>query len=318
MGRHWSNSHAQMNEWDANGEIHWPKSGGFPRRIAKEPYIPENRKIAVGDVWTDIDRINQTAKERLGYPTQKPEKLLERIIKASSKPGDMILDPFCGCGTAVAVAQRLDRKWYGIDVTHLAINLIGTRLTDSFGGQVSDYCEVKGVPTDMAGARKLFTDDPYQFQYWALSLVRARPAPEDQKKGPDQGVDGRRFFHDTFGDEKPRQIVFSVKGGDLKADDVRALGFVADREKADIGVLISLEKPTRGMRNDANDAGYYTFEMTGQKYPKLQLLTIEELLVEGKGIEHPPWAEDRTFRKATKAAPVSTEKTLTLFDIDED
>ena len=122
-GRHWANSHDQLDAWDAEGLIHWPKpgsAGGFPRRRAAQPFDPSSRKVTVGDIWADIDRINQAAKERLGYPTQKPEALLERIINASSTEGDVVLDPFCGCGTAVAVAERLRRRWIGIDITYLA------------------------------------------------------------------------------------------------------------------------------------------------------------------------------------------------------
>ena len=150
----------------------------------------------MGDVWTDIDRINQSAKERLGYPTQKPEALLDRIVRASSREGDTVLDPFCGCGTAVTVAQRLGRRWIGIDVTHLAISLIKTRLADAFGDAIARTYKVIGEPVDLSGARALAELDRYQFQYWALGLVGARPTPADQKKGADKGIDGRLYFHD--------------------------------------------------------------------------------------------------------------------------
>ncbi len=157
MGRHWANTAALMDEWDSAGLIHWPKkgkAGGFPRRRAAEPFVEADRVITVGDVWTDIDRINQLAKERLGYPTQKPEALLDRIIKASSSPGDTVLDPFCGCGTAIASAQRLGRRWIGIDITHLAITLIRHRLFAAFGKDIIKRYKVIGEPTSLPDARR--------------------------------------------------------------------------------------------------------------------------------------------------------------------
>ena len=166
MGRHWANSHQQLDEWDAAGLIHWPRKtgrrGGFPRRRAAEPFAPEERRVVVGDVWTDIDRINQSARERLGYPTQKPEALLERIIEASSNEGDVVLDPFCGCGTAVVVAQKLNRRWVGIDITHLAVNLIKHRLADTFKIKPgkSAYAVV-GEPESLSGAEQLAKEDPF-------------------------------------------------------------------------------------------------------------------------------------------------------------
>lgn len=146
MGRHWANSRDVMEEWDRRGEIHWPAEGGFPRRRDPVPFDAASRTITVGDVWVDIDRMNQTAKERLGYPTQKPEALLDRIIRASSNEGDIVLDPFCGCGTTVAVAQRLNRHWIGIDITHLAITLIRHRLRNTYGDQIESTYEVIGEP----------------------------------------------------------------------------------------------------------------------------------------------------------------------------
>ncbi|HRT32390.1 MAG TPA: site-specific DNA-methyltransferase, partial [Anaerolineae bacterium] len=219
MGRHWGNSHAVMDAWDAQGLIHWPKAGvrgGFPRRRAEDPFVPEERTVTVGDVWTDIDRINQTAKERLGYPTQKPEALLERIIQASSNEGDTILDPFCGCGTAIAVAQRLQRKWIGIDITCLATSLIKGRLRDLFGEQA--LFKVIGEPVTLSEAKSLAEQDPYQFQWWALGLVGARPV--EHKKGADRGIDGRLFFHDEGKGGKTKQIILSVKAGHLTAPHV--------------------------------------------------------------------------------------------------
>jgi DNA modification methylase len=182
MGRHWANNDATMEDWDSDGLIHWPKDGGFPRRRAAEPFDPSSRAVVVGDTWTDLDRINQTAKERLGYPTQKPLALLERIVEGSSNEGDLILDPFCGCGTTIHAAQKLSRRWIGIDITHLAISLIEKRLTDAFPG--IEY-EVHGTPKDIEGARDLAARDKYQFQWWAVSLVNAVPFG-GKKKGAEE------------------------------------------------------------------------------------------------------------------------------------
>jgi DNA modification methylase len=297
MGRHWANLPSRMDEWDALGLIHWPKEGGFPRRRAKEPF-DHSRMVAVSDVWTDIDRINQSAKERLGYPTQKPEALLDRIIRASSNEGDLVLDPFCGCGTAVAVAQRLGRRWVGIDITHLAIGLIKTRLNDAYGADLAKTYRVVGEPVSLPDAEALAKLDRYQFQYWALGLVGARPTPADQKKGADKGVDGRLYFHDDVETGKVKQVVFSVKSGHLKNEHVRELPHVLDREQAQIGVLITLEAPTGPMKSEAAAAGFYNSPW-GTKHPRVQVVTVAELL-EGRKIDMPPSQDLRTFKKAAK------------------
>jgi site-specific DNA-methyltransferase (adenine-specific) len=302
MGRHWANTRTTMDEWDAAGLIHWPKlgkSGGFPRRRASEPFVEEARMVTVGDVWTDIDRINQAARERLGYPTQKPEALLERILQASSKEGDTVLDPFCGCGTAIAVAHRLKRRWIGIDITHLAITLIKHRLRDSFGDEVARSYKVIGEPVSIPDAETLAAQDPYQFQWWALGLVGARPV--DQKKGADKGIDGRLYFHDEAESGKTKQVVLSVKAGHTNVAHVRDLRGVVDREKAEIGVLISMEEPSKPMRTEAAGAGFYRSPGWNKDYPRLQLLTIADLL-EGRGINMPPIRQTGvTFKQAPKA-----------------
>jgi site-specific DNA-methyltransferase (adenine-specific) len=246
------------------------------------------------DVW-EISIIAGFKKERLGYPTQKPEALLERIINASSNPGDVVLDPFCGCGTALAVAQQLKRHWVGIDITHLAITLIKHRLQDAFGSKVK--YTVIGEPVSLPDAEVLANHDPYQFQWWALGLVGARPV--EGKKGADKGIDGRLYFHDE--PKSTKQIVFSVKAGTLHTNYVRDLRGVIEREKAEIGVLISLEQPTKKMRSEAASAGFYQAP-SGNRHPRLQLLTVAELLA-GKGVDYPPEEArmDVTFRQAPKA-----------------
>jgi DNA modification methylase len=233
--------------------------------------------------------------ERLGYPTQKPVGLLERIIQASSNEGDVIMDPFCGCGTAVAAAEKLKRNWIGIDITHLAISLIEKRMRDAYGQDMQ--FEVHGTPKDLASARDLAERDKYQFQWWAVSLVDAQPWG-GKKKGADGGIDGVKYFHD-LDREGVRKIIVSVKGGKLKADDVRALNHVREREKADIALFVSLEKPTAGMVKDAAAAGFYT-SATKKQYPRVQLLTIDGLLHGQHRPEHPDHMPDLNFKKAQK------------------
>lgn len=292
--RSWGASIEQLEKWLAEGRI-LLKRDGTPRLDGLKVFLDETKGKPLSTNWTDIQRIGNTSGERLGYPTQKPEALLERIISVSSNPDDVVLDPFCGCGTAVAAAQRLGRKWIGIDITHLAINLIRTRLKDTFGA--STVFDVYGEPTSVEGAEELARTDPYQFQWWALGLVGARPT--EQKKGADRGIDGRIFFHDGSPADKTRQIILSVKAGHVTVSQVRDLVGVVQREKAAMGVLISFEEPTRPMRAEAASAGF--FETPWGKHPKIQLLTVGELL-DGRRIDYPQTAGvNRTFKQAPKA-----------------
>ena len=280
-----------LDELDRMGRIVWPqKEGGVPRF---KRYLDEMKGVAVRDWLDDITPISSHAAERLGYPTQKPEVLLERFIKASSKEGDLVLDPFGGCGTAVIAAQRLGRRWIGIDITHLAITLMKKRLFDTFGKHAK--FQVIGEPTDVAGAEALAKQDPYQFQWWALGLVDARPA--EGKKGADKGIDGRIYFHDEQETGKTKQVIISVKAGHTGVAHVRDLRGVLDREKAAIGVLITMEEPSQPMRTEAADAGFYHSPGWNQEYPRIQLPTIAELLA-GKGLDVPPL--QATFKEAPK------------------
>jgi DNA modification methylase len=260
--------------------------------------------------WKGVRKVWRCPKEtmakldkegRIKYTkTQKPEALLERVIKASSNEGDTILDPFCGCGTTVTVAQRLNRRWVGIDVTYLAIALIKHRLESAYEGK-AEY-EVVGEPVSLPDAQALAKQDPYQFQWWALGLVGARPV--EQKKGADRGIDGRLYFHDEPDESKTKQIIFSVKAGNLKPEFVRELRGVVEREKAAMGVLISLEEPTKAMKKEAADAELYHSPGWNKKYPRIQLVTVGELLSgSGKsGIKSPPSKHANvTFKKAPKA-----------------
>lgn len=250
-----------------------------------------------------IGNLQASANERLGYPTQKPEALLERIINASSNEGDVVLDPFCGCGTAVAVAERLQRKWIGIDITHLAIALMKNRLRDTFGTHLTPY-EVIGVPTDLASANALALESEhsgrFQFEHWALELVEARPG-NNQRKGADRGVDGYiNFFDDNSG--KAKTVLVQVKSGHVQRNVIATLKGDMDREKAEIGLLVTLEPPSKPMLQEAAAAGVYVPEAyPDRQFPKVQISTIEDLL-DGKlpSLPRLGLADAPTFRRATR------------------
>ena len=274
-------------------------------------YFDEQRGRPLSDVWTDIPPLNSQAIERLGYPTQKPLALLERIINASSNPGDVVLDPFCGCGTAIAAAQQLGRKWIGIDITHLAVALQKNRLKDMFDLKpVTDY-RIIGEPTDVGSAKQLAQEDRYQFQFWAVSLVQARPLGgegKQGKKGSDRGVDGVLTFIDDPR-AKPKRALVQVKSGHVRPGDVRDLRGTLEREQSPIGVLITLEAPTREMEREAVAAGVYRSPLTQREYPKLQIVTVDELL-NGKEIQVP--ITRTTFKQAGRARQGGTQTALRL------
>jgi site-specific DNA-methyltransferase (adenine-specific) len=290
--RVWRWTPEKMEALHDAGRLVYTKSG-MPRY---KRYLDEMPGSAVTSVWTDIPPINSQAQERLGYPTQKPEALLERIILSSSSEGDVVLDPFCGCGTAIAVAQRLKRPWIGIDITHLAVNLMKNRLRDTCDVLPKRNYDVIGEPTDQAGAEQLAAEDPYQFQWWALGLIGARPV--EQKKGADKGIDGRiYFYHPESGEAE--QIIISVKAGHTGRAHVHELRGVVDREQAAIGVLLTLQESTKPMREEAASAGFY--DSPWGKHPRLQIMTVGELLA-GKTIDTPPLRQaDRTFKKAPRS-----------------
>ena len=298
----WRTNHAGMMElWNApqtevpnsHGRIKLGKDGK-PTKRCRIFFLDDLPGVPLQSIWDDIISLRGGSEERLGYPTQKPLALLERIIQASSNDGDVVLDPFCGCGTAVHAAQKLNRKWIGIDITHLAISLIEKRLKDAF--KTGLVFEIHGTPKDIDAARDLARRDKYQFQWWAVSLVEAQPF-QGKKKGADTGIDGIKFFRDL--DKKEvRKIVVSIKSGEnLKADDVRSIMAVREREGADIAVFISLEEPTRGMVKDAASAGFYE-SPNGKKFPRVQLLTVDGLLNKTQRVEHPDYAPDLNFKKA--------------------
>lgn len=301
--RGWGYELEQLEEWWEAGLI-LTKKDGTPRMDGLKVYLDEKEGKFLQSVWTDIPRIPNTSPERLGYPTQKPEALLERIIESSSNEGDTVLDPFCGCGTAIAVSERLKRRWIGIDITHLAVNLIKTRLRDHFGEEVRKTYDVIGEPVSIADAAVLAEQDPFQFQSWALGLVGARVA-NSAKKGADRGIDGRLYFHDDKSG-KSKQIILSVKAGEnVNVAQVRDLRGVIEREKAEIGVLISMEPPSKPMITEAAEAGFYRSPHVDGTFPRIQILTIAELLKDAQ-IAYPRLL-DVTFKQAPKARAKAAE-----------
>jgi DNA modification methylase len=355
--RVWRWTKERMQKAYEQGLIYQSKPGSVPQ---EKRYLDEMEGQPVSDDWSDIEHLHGANAEALGYPTQKPVALLERIILASTNPGGLVLDPFCGCGTTIDAAEKNGRQWIGIDVTQLAISLIKNRLLDTYGSRLKfvsgtaavsspsppqkeeragvrrptisnsnpltptlsplergeggknqslvtstptediSLVRIIGEPTTPNEAAQLADDDKYQFQWWALGLVGARPV--EQKKGADHGVDGKILFRDDLTVAKPEQIIIQVKGGKTGVKDVRDLRGVLDREKAAIGVLISLQAATSPMEAEAASAGFYEHKMNKQKYPRLQLRTVKELM-DGKGIERPSnvAATDETFKKAPKA-----------------
>ncbi len=290
----WRCPETTMERYDREQRLYYTRNG-TPRL---KRYLDESKGRAIGDLWGDINPINSQSKERLGYPTQKPEILLERIISASSNEGDIVLDPFCGCGTAIAVAERLNRQWMGIDITHLAIALMRSRLEDTFGDTVN--YEVVGEPKDVSGASALAQHDRYQFEWWALSLVRARPV-DQKKKGADKGIDGVKFINTTPLSKRATMVkmIVQVKSGKVGVKDIREFRTVIDNAKAQMGAFLTLNRPTQPMVKEALTAGHYTPKVLGAiQSPKVQILTIEELL-SGKTLQTPLHV-DMTYRRARK------------------
>ena len=286
---------------DARGLIYWPKKEGAWPYI--KMYLDEMKGLPVQDVWTDIDLLNMMAKERLGYPTQKPVALLERIVAASSNPGDVVLDPFCGCGTTVHAAQKLGRSWIGIDVTHLAIGLIEKRLRDAFPGV---EFTTHGVPQDLPGARDLAERGKYhEFEKWALSLIAAQPG-NFGRKGADRGIDGRLYFG------KASVGIVSVKAGrNVGVGMVRDLRGTVEREGAALGILLTLEPPTRPMVTEAAAAGQHA-EDGFSPVPRLQIVPIEEALrLRDRAVALPARRED-AFRRAPREADPARQGKLDI------
>jgi site-specific DNA-methyltransferase (adenine-specific) len=295
--RYWRFSRENMECLLTEGRIYQSGPGAVPRM---KHYLDEMQGVSLQNIWDDIPPIGAQAAERLGYPTQKPLALLERIIQASSNPGDWVLDPFCGCGTAIAAAQKLERHWIGIDVTHLAISLQKYRLQDTFGITAGKDYQVIGEPCDESAAAQLAKEDRYQFQWWALSLVGAKPLGGEQdsktgKKGKDRGIDGVINFVEAKG--KPKRVLVQVKSGHVNSGLIRDLRGTVEREDAAIGFFITLEPATSDMEKEALAAGYYTSELWQKDYQRIQILTIDQLL---SGLEVDMPAAHGTFRQAKR------------------
>jgi DNA modification methylase len=314
--RYWRFSKENMQKLLTEGRIYQSQPGTVPRM---KHYLDEMPGVPLQNLWDDIPPIGAQAAERLGYPTQKPLALLERIVNASSSAGDVVLDPFCGCGTAIAAAQKLGRKWIGIDITHLSIALQKSRLKDMFDLKPGVDYQVVGEPQDLGSAEQLAHNDRYQFQFWALSLIQARPIGSPSpvktgeggggsrptgKKGSDKGIDGIiTFIDDPRG--KPKRALVQVKSGHISVRDIRDLRGTVEREDAAMGLFITLEPPTRDMEREAVAAGSYHAPLWNRDYPKLQILTIDELL-HGREVKIPSTAV--TFKQAQKVKRVEGEQ----------
>ncbi len=298
-------SDAMWEQFRAEGRIHTSESG---REYLK--YYLDEAKATVGCVWSDILGFGTrtAASELLGYPTQKPLALLERIIHASSNEGDAVLDPFCGCGTAIVAAQKLNRRWIGIDVTHLTIALIKYRLSDMFDLKEGVHYRVVGEPTSVEDARALALQDRDEFQKWAIGLIpRARPYQD--KKGKDTGIDGVLFFKDDLKD--PKRALIQVKSGRVGVKDIRDFRGVLEREGATLGLFVALEPPTGDMAQEAEQAGFYTTPLGNLRLPRLQIRTVEQVL-RGEGFAIPSAALLMGVAQATRAQPAEEQNALDL------
>jgi site-specific DNA-methyltransferase (adenine-specific) len=302
-GIHWKYTLKGLEQLDKEGRIIWPeKEGGVPRY---KRYLDEMPGLAVQSMITDIPPLAAQSAEKLGYPTQKPVALLERIVAASSNPGDIVLDPFCGCGTTIHAAQKLGRQWIGIDVTYLAINLIKRRLKDAFGDDV--HFEERGQPTDFGSAKALAELDKWQFQQWALSLIEARPRTGGEGKGSDRGVDGMLYFYES--QDQRAKILVQVKGGGVQRGDVARLLGDVNNQKYVAGILLTLEKPSKPMRIEAAEAGRFTSNCWHEKdYPKIQILTIEGLLDGAERVDAPP--QLNPFTKARRESKPAKQQEM--------
>jgi DNA modification methylase len=300
-GRYWAYSREKMEQMEKKGLLVYSASG----RPYMKRYLDESKGVSLQDWWSDIDMLRGiNSAERLGFPTQKPIALLERIIQASSNEGDLVLDPFCGCGTTIIAAQKLKRRWIGIDITHLAISLMKYRLHDTFGTEAK--YRVEGEPADTASAYSLAEKDRYQFQWWALSLIKARPVGDEKKKGADKGIDGTLFFIDDA-KAPSKKVIIQVKSGKVQAKDIRELTQVVHREKAVMGFFITLEEPSKNMLEEAITEGFYKSSGWQKQYAKIQIRTIEQLL-HGEDFDMPP--TNVSFKRAEKARQRVSEQGL--------
>jgi adenine specific DNA methylase Mod len=299
----WAVSRELMEQMDREGKLVFPKDK--TKRIERKQFLDEYKGQPVQSIWSDIPFINPMAQERLGYPTQKPLALLERIIAAASNEGDVILDPFCGCGTTIEASEKMKRQWIGIDVTHYAITLIEGRL-HKIGVPLDSYV-VGGRPTTVSEAHELARRDKHQFQWWASWRLGAQVYREE-KRGADRGIDGNIFFHN--GPYGVGRIIVSVKGGEnVGVQMVRDLRGVIEREEAEMGVLITLPDSTGPMRSEAAAAGYVRKSAHG-RLPRLQIVTLEDLFSEKYDLPPLPKPEQKVGTARRKEHPDQFELLL--------
>lgn len=267
----------RLDVLDNAGLIYWPKRGSVPQY---KRYLSVSEGNPIQDIISDIRPVGSQAAERLGYPTQKPVALLDRIIQASSKPNDVVFDPFCGCGTTIYSAIKNGRRWIGCDIAILSVKLIREQLTGERFRLVDGHdFVVDGIPTSVEGAEELFRRDPFQFQHWVVERIGGFPM---QKKVADRGIDGRIYFETR---DELKEVILSVKGGKLRPTDLRDLRGVMERESAPMAGFLSLQEPTKKMRQEAADAGMY--EYNGVNYPRMQLLTVKEILEDKREFHMP-------------------------------
>lgn len=272
-----------MQKYEEQNKLYYTRNG-TPRL---KQYLEEMPGVPLTNLWNDIPPINSQASERLGYPTQKLEALLERIIKASSNKGDVILDAYCGCGTTIAVAERLERNWIGIDITYQSISLMLKRLEDSFGKNVLDKIELNGIPKDMESAQALATkpDDRTrkEFEKWAVLTYSNNRAVINDKKGADKGIDAIAYFQ---GDKDNREkIIFQVKSGNVKSGDIRDLQGTMTLQGAALGIFITLKPPSKDMVQTAKSAGIYRGRYMSQSVDKIEIVTVQEILEQKKRLD---------------------------------
>ena len=302
--RVWRWTRERMEQAYKDGLVVQTSPGRVPRL---KRYLDEQRGKPIGDVWTDITPLNSRAAERLGYTTQKPLALLARILAISSKEGDVVLDPFCGCGTTVDAAQRIGRRWIGVDITYIAIDLIEKRLIHTYGPSIKDTHEVSGIPRDLGAAQALFDRNPFDFERWAVSRVGAQP---NEKQVGDRGIDGVARF--PLGGSDFARVLVSVKGArSLNPSMVRDLGGTVEAQEATLGVLITQHETHNGMLDAVHHGGVYTHPATGEQFPRLQVITIAELLAV-KRPSMPPTA--LPYIAALKTVAAASTHTHTLSD----
>ena len=288
--RVWRWTKERMEQAYRDGIVIQKQPGSVP---AMKRYLDEQEGNPIGDIWNNIKPIQAQSKERLGYPTQKPVALLERIISASSNEGNVVLDPFCGCGTTVHAAQKLGRKWIGIDITHLAVSLIERRLGDAFGKEV--HFETIGVPKTIEAAKDLAKRDKHEFEKWAITLIPDAQPFRGGRKGADTGIDGIVYLRTEK--NKTDKAIIEVKGGGVSVDQIHKLKSVIERENAIIGLFITLKNPTKPMVAEAASAGF--IETHKGRVPRIQILTIKGIL---NFSEFPrlPLVDDTSFKKAKR------------------